>query len=453
MISTFVLCAVLAADPAAVSVPNADAAVANWPSFLGVGANEVDPESIPVEWSPEKNVAWKAEIPGHGQSSPVVRGDQVFVTSVEGPNKETLHVVCYALSDGRQLWDAKIASTAPQPNSLYISRAAPTPVIDDQRIYAYFESGDVVALDFDGKQVWTKSLATEYGEPKNEFGLAASPLLIEGAVAILVDDEGPSYLVALDRGTGEIKWKTDRTSRASWSSPMLVPAGGESHIVVSSSGSVDGYDPKTGELLWSVAGTIGGNSSSSPKAVGPGRFLVGASQGREAENAEGARQTNGLVQIAKASDGWQANFLWRTEDAQVNFASPMVHNGYAYWISRVGAIYCFDAETGEQQYVERMGESSWATPLGIGDRVYFFGKSGLTTVVKAGSEFEKLAENRLWPEDAPPKDDSLAGTEETDPQRQAGARMFAGATQYGVAAVDGSLLVRTGTMLYCVRKE
>jgi outer membrane protein assembly factor BamB len=447
MLTTLILCAALAADPvAADSVPQ-------WPAFLGVGASEVDPETIPIEWSPEKNIAWQAEIPGHGQSSPVIRGDQVFVTSVEGPNKETLHVVCYSLADGKPLWDAKHASTAPQKNSLYISRAAPTPVVDDGRIYAYFESGDVVALDFDGKEVWSRSLAKEYGEPKNEFGLAASPLLTEDAVVILIDDLGPSYLVALDRATGEPKWRTERTSRSSWSSPMLVPIAGEKHIVVSSAGSVDGYDPKTGEQLWSVAGTIGGNTSSSPKPIGQGQFLVGASVGREAENAEGARQSNGVVQIAKGNDGWTANFLWRTEDAQPTFASPMVYDGYAYWINRVGAVYCYDVSTGKEQYVERLAESSWATPLGIGDRVYFFGKNVVTTVIKAGPEFEKLAENRLWPEDAPPKDDSLAESEETDPQRQAGAATFAGTTQYGVAAVDGSLLIRTGTMLYCVRKE
>ena len=114
-----------------------------WPGFLGAGASPLQADSIPTQWSPEKNLAWKVAIPGYGQSSPVIWGDQVYVTSVEGPNKEKLHIVCYSLKSGKQLWDHVQPSTYPEKNSVYISRAAPTPVLDKNGVYAYFESGDI----------------------------------------------------------------------------------------------------------------------------------------------------------------------------------------------------------------------------------------------------------------------------------------------------------------------
>jgi outer membrane protein assembly factor BamB len=165
-----------------------------WPGFLGAGASEIDPDSIPLEWSPAENVAWDASLPGHGQSSPVIWGDKVFVTSVEGDNKEICHTLCIALADGKILWDHKHQSTAPDPNSVYISRAAPTPVVDAGHVFAFFESGDLVALTHDGQHVWTTSLSRKYAKFTNKFGLSGSPVQTDSSVIILADDEGPSYL-------------------------------------------------------------------------------------------------------------------------------------------------------------------------------------------------------------------------------------------------------------------
>jgi outer membrane protein assembly factor BamB len=123
-----------------------------WPAFLGAGASEIDPATIPLKWSPTENVAWDASLPGHGQSSPVIWGEKVFVTTVEGDNKETCHTVCLSLKDGAILWDHKHASTSPDPNSVYISRAAPTPVVDKDHVFVFFECGDLIALTHDGKR-------------------------------------------------------------------------------------------------------------------------------------------------------------------------------------------------------------------------------------------------------------------------------------------------------------
>ena len=144
-----------------------------WPGFLGAGATPVDADAVPRSWSPDDGIAWKVELPGHGQSSPVVWGSQVFVTAVEGPNKEKCHVVALNLSDGKEAWRYTLESTHPMKDSLYISRAAPTPVVDDERIVVFFESGDLVALDHQGAELWKRSLGAEYGKFENQFGLSA----------------------------------------------------------------------------------------------------------------------------------------------------------------------------------------------------------------------------------------------------------------------------------------
>ena len=422
----------------------------SWPGFLGAGASEVEPASIPLKWSPTENVAWDASLPGHGQSSPVIWGDKVFVTSIEGDNKETCHTLCLSLSDGSILWDHKHTSTSPDPNSVYISRAAPTPVVDGQHVFAFFECGDLVALTHDGKEVWTKSLSKEYGKFVNKFGLSGSPIQTESSVVVLIVDEGPSYLVSFAKADGKILWKTDRTSRTSWSSPALLMIDDEPQVVVSSAGSIDGYDPATGKQLWTF-GEIGGNTATTPLAAGPNQFLVAASPGRSGENAEGARKSNALVKVSKDGDNWKVEKVWIAAEATPSWASPFIHQGLAYWVNRVGVVYCVDAATGEQKYAQRTKQSCWATPLALGDRIYFFGKDGITTVLAAGPEFKELAMNELWPADTPPTDNGAPKPDETSAERKQASAMFSGPTQYGVAAVSGSLLIRVGSHVFCIR--
>lgn len=423
-----------------------------WPGFLGTGASPIDPATIPLTWSPEQNLAWDASLPGHGQSSPVIWGDQVFVTTVEGANKEKLHVICLSLADGKVQWDYVHESSNPEQNSVYISRAAPTPVVDAQRVYVFFEGGDTVALNHAGELQWHRSLSKDYGKFANKFGLSASPVLMNDRLVVLVDDEGPSYLVALSVQDGSVLWKADRTSRASWSSPAAVTLDGVPQVVISSAGSVDGYDPADGKLLWTWT-DVGGNTATTPLMAGENQFLIAASPGRSGENSANARKSNGLMRVRKEGDAWKPEMVWRNEAATPSWASPIAHQGFAYWVNRTGVIYCVDVATGEQKYAERSKQSCWATPLPLGDRIYFFGKDGATTVIAAGPEYRELATNTLWPEDQPPTDNGAPKAEEASEERRAAAAMFSGPTQYGVAAVSGSLLIRVGSHVYCIREQ
>lgn len=438
-----------------------------WPGFLGVNASPVDPASIPTKWSPEKGIAWKQSIVGHGQSSPVIHGDHVFVTSCDGPNKETLHVVCMNLKDGKIVWDKAQPTSHAERNSVYISRAAPTPVVDGKHVFAYFESGDVFAYTHAGELAWKMSLSDKFGKPFNVFGLSASPVQTDDSVIILIDDEksrsgaGPagakpregdaqSYIVALNKADGSVAWKTDRSNRTSWSSPAIVKVGDEPIVVCSSAGSVDGYSPKTGDELFSFT-EVGGNTATTPIPAGDGTFLVAGSPGRDRDpqRADLAKRSNGLMKVTKNGDKFEAKFVWTNEKASPSFGSPIVYKGYAYWLNRTGAVTCVDAATGDLVYQERL-KSSWATPVGIGDRIYFFAqKKGLTSVIAAGAEFKVLESNALW--DDEPADDSLKSAAAESGERAAAAGQFSGQTTYGAALVSGSLLIRTGNMLYCIR--
>lgn len=480
-----------------------------WPAFLGVGAGSVDPATIPLIWSPNQNVAWKAKLPGKGQSSPVVWESRAFVTGIDGSMKDRCHVVALEMSDGRILWQHTESAAQKTRSNYFQSRSAPTPVVDSERVYAFFETGNVVALSHDGKPIWQRSLISDYGPIESDIGLAASPLLVDDLMIVLVDHEGPSYLLALDRRTGATRWKTDRDSRKSYASPALVSIGGAPQIVCSSAGSVDGYDPKSGKRLWTY-GDVGGNTVATPLPIGEGRFLVAASPGMHNEREQAARKSNFSMRVDFKNGEYSPTIEWKTESAMPTFASPIVYQEHAYWINRVGVVYCFDRSTGATRYVERIKQSAWCTPIGIGDRLYVFGKDGLTTVLAAGPKFNVLAENALWEQtadseadasggghsmrhgrdtspppangkssetsrlegavakpDKPILESSAASTspddaggrrppmteQEREETRSRGENRFSDPVQYGVAVVNGSLLVRSGEFVYCIRDQ
>jgi outer membrane protein assembly factor BamB len=257
-------------------------------------------------------------------------------------------------------------------------------------------------------------------------------------------------VVAIAKADGRTLWKQDRTSRVSWTSPAIVTIDGVEQLVCSSAGSVDGYDTATGDRLWSL-GDLGGNTAVTPIPFGGGRFLVGASPGREGQNALGARQSNLAMTAKRVAGRWEPDVLWRAEKAMPSFGSPIVYGAEAYWVNRAGAVTCLDVANGQVHYEQRSPESVWATPLGVGERIYLFGKNGTTTVIAVGPAWRVLATNRLWDPDEAEVDPDIGSNEDTEEKRR-GAAMFAGRVQYGVATVPGSLLVRTGDVLYCVRE-
>jgi outer membrane protein assembly factor BamB len=426
----------------------ASIAAANWPDFLPQTRLADSPQDLPLAWSPGSGIVWKADIRGDGQSSPVVWKDAVIVTSVDGDMKDENIVTCFQLGTGEKLWEKSFPTSLKVKSSLYVSRAAPTPVVDEEGIYVFFESGDLFALDWQGNSRWQRKLTSEYGEIKAEFGISGSLAQHEASLFVLVENDGPSYLTAVNKTDGKTIWKADRASRISWSSPNVMTLAGVPQVVVSSTGFVDGYDLNTGNVLWTLDG-LAGNTVATPSQVDADSFLVAASPGRDGKDAGPAAESNLMVKVTSDAGKVIASIQWRAEKAVGSFSTPIAHQGLGYWINRTGVVQCVDLKDGSSVYSERLDESAWATPLAVSDRIYSFGKDGTTTVFAAGREFKKLGSNRLWDKDTA-DDTAAAGAKEETPERRAAAAMFAGPIQYGVAIAGNRFLIRTGYRLHCV---
>ncbi|MEN1706129.1 MAG: PQQ-binding-like beta-propeller repeat protein [Planctomycetota bacterium] len=421
-----------------------DQAGARWTSFRNSGTNTAAAESLPVTWSEDSGISWQRELPGYGQSSPLLWDGRLYVTAVKGPMKDESLVLAVDAKTGDAIWERAIETATPAANYSMNSRAAPTPVVDESGLYVFFEGGDVAAFTHDGEKRWHRKLTEEYGEFDNNHGLASSLAQNDDSLFLLADHRGPAYLVSLDKRTGENKWKVARDPRMSWTSPVVATIEGREQVVVSSNGTVDGYDATSGDHLWSVA-DVGGNTMSSPTVIGS-RIYAGASAsgrgGGDITRASTAIEVYGGEELS-------AKIAWRASRASCSYVSPVVVGDYAYHVNDAGVVFCLDAETGETLYRERTAGQCWATPLAAGGHLYLFAKDGQTTVIKTGPEFEQVSLNQLWDPEDPPMPETYVQNPPSSSGEQASSYVST-PTVYGVAAGDGAFFVRTGTRLYRV---
>ena len=424
-----------------------------WPSFHDGGNTSIEAQSLPEQWSPEAGIAWTSELPGYGQSAPVVWKDHVYVTAVEGEQKEHCLVVAYSAASGQEVWRHSIDSSVPAKTSAMVSRAAPTPIADQFGVYVLFESGDLLALNHSGQQRWKLALFDKGERAFNgNHGYGASPAQTDNEVIVLVDQKGPSWLAAISKSSGETVWKTARTERSSWASPQVARFGEQTQVVVSSGGTVDGYDAVSGKLLWTKEG-LSGNTIPTV-TVQDDLVFVGASEPRGGGSAAQAAASNCCLKITPGSDSGYM-FQWAAEKAVCSYVSPLVHQGFAYYVNSQGVVRCIEVGTGKQHYEVRMEEACWAQPIACGDRLYFFGKSGTTKIVRAGPAYELISEHRLWKEDSPPLPAQSAKYEVADaPAANGGAGSESlDPVVYGVSAVDGAFFVRLGSHLYRIGSD
>lgn len=418
--------------------PSLFAADANWDSFQNGGQVSLtnSSQNAETDWSTGFETSWTKAIDGYGQSSPVIWKDSVYVTSVEGDNKDDYHIQAFRLSDGEPLWKFDLKNPAPQKSSTYVSRAAPTSVTDRDGVISFFEGGAVVALNHQGEVRWQLNLIDEYGANPTRHGIGSSLEQDADSVFVWVERTADPYVLRLKKSNGDVLWKSAGLGVTSWSSPRLISVGKTSQLVLSGSGKIAGLDVQTGKQFWELT-DIGGNSVPTPIPAGDGRFLIGASEGRGGDAAASGRaaESNGLIQISQNDMGqWSAQFVWKAKRATSSFGSPIVHAGLAYFVNRSGVLYALDAKTGEERFAKRIGESVWATPIATNNAVLFFGKKGAVGIVATGNEFEQLHSSQIWP------------------TADAGGNPFGGPTLYGVAVSGSNYIVRRGDQLICLKK-
>ncbi|MEZ6139555.1 MAG: PQQ-binding-like beta-propeller repeat protein [Zavarzinella sp.] len=406
----------------------------NWTAFRGTGNNISTEQQLPETWSASKNITWTADLPGYGQSSPVVWGKQVFVTAVAGEMREKGFVVGLDAATGKQQWMHEFTPTIQVKSGFSVSRAAPTPCVDANGVYCFFEGGNLLAFTHAGKLLWERSIAKEYGEFQGGHGIGASPCQSDDRLFILIDHNGPCYLLAVDKKTGKTLWKTDRDVKMSWSSPVYTKNGTQEMVVCSSNGSVCAYDAQSGKEIWKMTG-VAGNTIPSATVV-DGAIVVGGSNPRGKEPAADAKSNFCLEMDGKQTVRWSA------KAGLASYASPLVYEGLVYYVNAVGNLTCIDLKTGKELYSERIDGPCWATPVAAEGKIFCFGKNGTTTVLKAGKEFDLLATNKLW-----------ADAKSADaPEQKGGFGSYGDPILYGVAVADHSFFVRSGTQLIRISK-
>ena len=389
----------------------------NWNQFRGpTGRGHVTDSKVPTKWSSE-SVVWKIDLPGVGQSSPVNWGNKVFLTSAEDDGRTRI-VLCYDLSSGKELWRKTIPCDSPEQTHKMNSRATPTCATDGERVYAFFGPAGFHCFDLDGKLLWSKDLG---GFPGG-WGIAASPAIVDDMVIQNCDCSGPSRLVAFDRKSGEIKWDTVRKEkpRGGWSTPILIDFDGKKELVLNGEFGVRGYDPSTGSELWFCQG-FNGRGAPVPDFSGDTLFVINGKPGDLY-----AVKPGGSGEVTKTHMVWHQG-----RKAGRDLPSPAVVGKYMIAVDMGGIGACFDTETGNVLWNDRLGVPGQfaASPLVANGLVYFtnvFG--GETVVIKPGPKMDIVAKNGVGGK----PDEIFRAT---------------------IAPINGKVLIRSQSRLFCVGPE
>jgi outer membrane protein assembly factor BamB len=365
-----------------------------WAQFRGPNGSGTSAEKgLPVNWGPQEGIAWKAELPGAGASTPIILGDRIFLTCYSGygvpgrPEGEIgqlkRHVVCLSRNDGKVLWNKPVAAKMPEEPAIreghgYATNSA---VTDGERLYIFLGKSGVVAFDLEGKQLWQ----ADVGAKTSGWGTGASPVLYGDLVIINASVESES-LVALDKQTGKEKWRAG-SIKQSWNTPILVAAAGKAELVVAIFGKVLGFDPATGEALWSCATDIGWYMVPSLVAGDGIVYCIGG------------RGTGGAlaVRCGGRGDVTASHRLWTLKKGS-NVSSPILHEGHLYSAhENDGVAYCVEAKTGRVVYAERLQGAGqiYASPVLADGKLYYTSRGGRTFVVAAKPKFELIATNEL----------------------------------------------------------
>ncbi|MBX7164927.1 MAG: PQQ-binding-like beta-propeller repeat protein [Pirellulales bacterium] len=370
-----------AAGPALSIVPPVPDCTAQWPRFRGpTGQGETSTPRVPQRWSESESIRWRAALPGVGNSSPVLWNDHLFVTTAAADGTlRQLHAL--DRSTGAIRWSQTVPEQTPEQNVRDKNgHASSTPVTDGQRVIALFGTAGLVAYDFAGTLLWQHPLP----EFRTTHGCAASPVLYGDTVILIHDqNQAESLFFALDKRDGRLLWQHARPKAMGWCTPVVIRVGDHDELVHASNGKLQGFDPATGEQLWSVDGPT---VEVVPACV-IGDDLLFCSSGRNGPTL--------AVRPGGRGDVTKTHLVWRAVRGGPHVPSPLYHAGRLYTVNDTGIVTCFDARTGKPVYQKRIRDTFSASPVLVGELIYLAAESGKTYVLPAGDRFEIVAENEL----------------------------------------------------------
>ncbi|MBE7494226.1 MAG: PQQ-binding-like beta-propeller repeat protein [Verrucomicrobiaceae bacterium] len=370
---------------------------ADWPQFRGPTADGVttDP-NLPLTWSERENLVWRTELPGPGSSSPVIAGDNIFLTSYSGYGIDVKepgdmknlkrHALCLDKKTGKILWNHEIVTDLPNKpyTGTYITThgyASSSAVTDGKGVFFFMANAGVFAYTVDGKPVWNVSV----GEKAHDWGVGSSPILY-GDLLIVNAALESNQLIALDRKTGKTVWSATGFP-ASWNTPAIVKVDGHDELVLNASGKLRAFDPLTGKELWSCNSIKAAELCPSIVAHDGVIFVIGHPGGQSQ-----------AVKAGGKGDVSATHLLWQAPKGS-NVGSPVYKDGHLYFINDSrGLATCLDAKTGDVVYEQPLvprpkRDRFYATPLLAGDKMYCVGRETGTYVIAAKPQFELIATN------------------------------------------------------------
>ena len=401
---------------------------ANWPAWRGPdGLGITSEQNIPTRWSATENVRWKISLPDRGNSTPAVWGDKVFVTqAIEKDHLRSL--MCFSREDGKLLWQKSITYTAKEESHEENPHCSASPVTEGERVIVSYASAGLYCYDLNGKELWKRDL----GKQEFEWGSGSSPVLRGDACFVYHGPGKGAHLIALDKKTGQTLWKYDepeidvgkRTDGfrggepgviCTYSTPLLVKAGGRDELLMSFPRYLRAFDPGTGKELWSCDGL-------NPLVYTSPIYSDGIAV------AMGGFSGNTIaVRIGGSGDVTGTRRLWQTERTKSGIGSGVIHDGHIYLLNSGGIAECIELKTGKTVWSERAKgdgpkSDSWSSMVLSGDRLYILNQSGDCVVLKASPKFEFIGANSVGNE----------------------------MCNASLAVSDGDLFIRTHKHLWCI---
>ncbi|RZT91257.1 outer membrane protein assembly factor BamB [Ancylomarina subtilis] len=380
--------------------------MANFPSFRGPGGNGIAyHKNIPTEWdgASGKNIKWKVTIALHAYNSPVIWGDKLFLSGADANQRE---VYCYNTQSGKLVWTAKIGQIPGSPDQVPdvtpdTGYAASSLSTDGESVFAIFSNGDLIALDMNGKPVWSKNL----GLPDNHYGHSSSLVVFEDKLIVQYDHKKGGKVMAFSTKTGDELWSTARKVKVSWASPVVVKNGDRAEVLLAADPCVASYDALTGEELWKldcITGEVG-------PSVAYANGIVFA--------------LNEYASLVAIKTGDQPEILWEAYDYLSDVPSPVATDKYLFVVTSYGLVACYDALSGELYWEHEFDNGFYASPILVDGKIYLIDRVGSMHIFKADKEFVSIATSNIG--------------EKTDSTP---------------AFADGHIFIRAGKNLYCIGK-
>jgi outer membrane protein assembly factor BamB len=353
----------------------------DWPQFRGpYGQGHSSERGLPIRWAESKNVHWKVSIPGLGWSSPVIRGDQIWLTTATDDG-HSLRALCLDAQRGSVIHNVEVFRRL-QPDAIHQknSHASPTPILDGDRVYVHFGPNGTACLSTEGVILWKTAVAYD---PMH--GPGGSPALFDDLLIMSCDGVQTQYVVALDKMTGIVRWKRDRNGgQHSYSTPQVIDVSGSPQLVSTGGEKVVAYEPRTGNEIW--YSTYDGYSLVPRPVYAHGLVFICSGY-------------NDPVLYALRPDGrgdvTNTHVAWTLAQGVPLNPSPIVVGDELYIVNDAGIASCLDAKTGTLHWRQRLGGGFSASPVYADGRIYFLNETGESTVIAPGKRYKELAKNRL----------------------------------------------------------